>query len=134
MGIFRVNDFTKETEEIFNDMMLFSYRPMRLVFNSNGIKDMSPFTFGKSEDGYICTVKTLGISEKDIKVTVEDYGIKVIGESEINGEKYNTEIEIAINNSVMADLKEIKYHCQDGLTFINLILDNKRKKILINGK
>lgn len=120
-------------DEFFNGMSLFGYRPMRLVFNSN-VKDMSPYSFKKTDDGFIGTVKTLGISEKDIKVTVEEYGIKVTGESEINGEKYNTEIEIAINDSVMADLKEIKYHCQDGLTFINLILDNKRKKILINGK
>jgi len=120
-------------DEFFNGMSLFGYRPMRLVFNSN-VKDMSPYSFKKTDDGFIGTIKTLGISEKDIKVTVEEYGIKVTGESEINGEKYNTEIEIAINDSVMADLKEIKYHSQDGLTFINLILDNKRKKILINGK
>jgi HSP20 family molecular chaperone IbpA len=120
-------------DEIFNGMSLFGYRPMRLVFNSN-VKDMNPYSFKKTDEGFIGTVKTLGISEKDIKVTVEDYGIKVSGESEIDGEKYNTEIQIAINDSVMADLKEIKYHCQDGLTFINLILDNKRKKILINGK
>lgn len=120
-------------DEFFNGMSLFGYRPMRLVFNSN-VKDMSPYSFKKTDDGFIGTVKTLGISEKDIKVTVEEYGIKVTGESEINGEKYNTEIEIAINDSVMADLKEIKYHCQDGLTFVNLILENRRKKILINGK
>lgn len=120
-------------DEFFNGMSLFGYRPIRLVFNSN-VKDMSPYSFKKTDDGFLGTVKTLGISAKDIKVTVEDYGIKVTGESKINGEKYNTEIEIAINDSVMADLKEIKYHSQDGLTFISLILENKRKKILINGK
>lgn len=117
----------------FNGMSLFGNKPMRLVFNS-AVKDMSPYSFKKTDDGFVGTVKTLGIREEDISVTVEDYGIKVSGESEIDGEKYNTEIQIAINDSVMADLKEIKYHCQDGLTFIELHLENKRKKILINGK
>jgi HSP20 family molecular chaperone IbpA len=121
-------------DEFFSGMSLFGYKPMRLVFNSAGIKDMSPYKFIKTDKGYKCLVKTLGINEKDIEVTVEDYGIKVNGKSEVEGDEYNTEIQIAINETVMDNLKEINYHSINGLTVVEMIIENQRKTISINRK
>lgn len=120
----------KDFDEVFT---LGFGKPRKLSFNSC-VKDMLPSYWEKKEDNkYICTVKTLGINPEDVEVTIEDYGLKVTGETELNGYKYNTSFELPIAESIMNDIKEIDVSSKNGLTFITLKLNiPEKKKIKIN--
>lgn len=108
-------------------------RPTKFVFNSAGLKDMMPACWEKADDGGYCArVKTLGLTEA--KVTVEDYGIKVSGENELEGQIYNTSIELPVSPDVMDNVTEIKHRTVAGITFVELVVDRpQRKKIKITG-
>lgn len=127
--------FNDSFDAIFDSMALGFGRPSKIIFNTNGLKDQMPSFWVKTENGYRCTAKTLGISEKDISVTVEDDGIKLFGESEVEGQKYNTTLLLPITDEILDSIIEIKTKTINGLTFIDLVVDKpKKKKILINGK
>jgi HSP20 family molecular chaperone IbpA len=120
-------------ETIFNDFSLFG-KPY-VVFNTNGIRDLMPTFWKPTKEGYRCTAKTLGISESDIQITTEDYGIKLYGKSTLDGEDWDTTLKLPISNQVLNNLEEIRTKTVNGLTFIDLIVTRiKQKKVLINGK
>lgn len=121
------------SDDFFDDLLLGFGRPLKIIFNTNNLKDQMPTCWEKTDSGYRCTAKTLGISE--VKVSVEDYGIKVFGESELEGKKYNTTLELPISQDVMDNVTEINTKTINGITFIDLIVDRpERRKIKINGK
>ena len=96
---------------------------------------MFPSHWRKIDNCYECICRTVGLSEKDIKVELEDYGIKISGESELFGQKYNTYIELPISDEILSDLLEIKTKTENGITVVSLILDRpEKKKVKINGK
>jgi HSP20 family molecular chaperone IbpA len=113
--------------DLFDGFLGFG-KPKGFIFNSQ-VKDMTPFVWRKQDDdNYMCIVKTLGIEPNDLKV--EDYsdGIKVRGESEVFGYKYNTLIDLPIAETIMNNIKEIKVNSKNGLTFIILVLDKPEKR------
>ena len=83
-------------DSFFSEYPLFG-RPTRLVFNTP-VKDMMPSVYKKTDTGYKATIKTLGLDKVDI--TTFDSGIKVKGENEINGYKYNVDIELPIAEEI----------------------------------
>jgi len=120
--------FNDDFDSIFDGMALGFGRPTKIIFNTNGIKDQMPSCWSKTEKGYRCTVKTLGIGNDDISVEVEDGGIKVSGKSEVEGESYDTLIELPIAEDVMDNITEIKHKTINGLTFVDLVVNRPEKK------
>lgn len=118
-----------DLDRFFEDFEVLGFgKPRRLVFNSC-VKDMMPSCWTKKDDNiYICTVKTIGINPEDVVVEETDFGIKVSGETELEGYKYNTSMELPIAQSIMNDVKEIKVNSKNGLTFITLFLNKPEKR------
>ncbi len=107
-------------------------KPRNFYFNTNLLKDQMPAYWHKTDYGYKCRAKTLGV--KSVEVTVEDIGIKVVGESEIDGLKYNTSFELPIAEDVLDNVSKINHYTDAGITIIELYVDRPAKrKILING-
>lgn len=119
-----------EFERIFDDFFTLGFgRPRNLKFNAQ-VKDMLPSYWSKKdEDTYLCTVKTLGIEPNAIKVeeSTSFYGLVVSGESEVNGFKYNTSVDLPIAESIMNEIEKIDFTSKNGLTFITLKLNRPEK-------
>lgn len=124
----------KDVISFFDDNFPLGFaKPRHIVFNTNGLQDMNPAQWTKTEDGYVGCFKTLGC--EDIKISIEDYGIKLVGNGEVFGKKYNTTIELPIGNDVLDNIVEIKYETKAGITRIEIILNKpEKRKIKINGK
>ena len=113
--------------DLFEDIFAFGFgRPTRLIFNTNGLKDMNPFFWSKTDDGYKATVKTLGI--ENVRVDTYEYGITISGENEIDGKKYDTTLELPICPDVLDNVIEITHQTKCGITIINLITSKPDKK------
>lgn len=120
-------------ERFFNDFNLIDEvlgfgKPRHLVFNSV-VKDMLPSYWEKVDDNtYMCIVKSLGINPKDITVEETEYGLKVYGETEERGFKYNTSMELPIADSIINEIEKVEVNSKNGLTFIVLKLNKPEKK------
>lgn len=120
-------------DDFFNDMALGFGKPLKVVFNTPHIKDMLPSYWVKADNGYRCTAKTLGVDK--VNVTVEDYGIKVYGSTEVEGQTYDTTLELPITDEILDSITAINTKTINGLTFIDLVVDKpKKRNIMINGK
>ena len=125
----------KDLISIFNDdfFPLGFAKPRSIVFNTNGLQDMNPAQWTKTDDGYVGCFKTLGCEE--INISVEDYGIKLIGKGEVFDKKYNTILELPIGKDVLDNIVEIKYETKAGITRVEIILHKPEKRqIKINGQ
>lgn len=101
-------------------------KPSKVIFNTAGLKDQMPACWNKTKTGYKARIKTLGVER--VNVTVEDYGIKIFGENEIDGQKYDTTIELPISQDVMNNVIEIKHNTTAGITIVELIVSRPEKK------
>ena len=108
-------------------------RPQKIVFNTNKLQDMNPAHWKKTENGYVGIFKTLGCD--NIKLTLEEYGIKLLASGEVFGNKYDTTLELPINKEILNNIIEIKYETKLGVTKIEIILQEpEKKRIKINGE
>ena len=138
----------------FNDFIGFGV-PTNIRFNTAGTKDMLPVYWkkwsveikdkdneghGKDENdknndkepkmkdvGYKCVCRTVGINEEDIKITLEDYGICVQGETTYEGNVYSQYIELPISKDLIANIESINYKTVNGLTYIYLLMKEPKK-------
>ena len=138
----------------FNDFIGFGV-PTNIRFNTAGTKDMLPVYWkkwsveikdkdneghskdenGKNNDkepkmkdvGYKCVCRTVGINEEDIKITLEDYGICVQGETTYEGNVYSQYIELPISKDLIANIESINYKTVNGLTYIYLLMKEPKK-------
>lgn len=112
---------------IFDELFPIGFgRPTRFYFNTNGLKDQMPGCWEKIDDGYRATVKTLGITEPKIEIT--NSGIKVSGENELYGKKYNTEVNLPIAEDILNNITDITYSSVAGLTFVTVKVNRPEKK------
>ena len=93
-------------------------KPFDLFYNTAGTKDMSPTNWVKTETGYFCVCRTVGVNPEDVSVEVENNYIKVSGESTYNNQTYNVSYKIPVATQTMSDIQEIGYESKNGLTFI----------------
>ena len=125
--------------DLFDTMMMGFGKPANIRFNTSYTKDTMPSYWSKWEVeakdstekinvGYKCICRTVGLSEDDVKVTMEDYGICVDGVTEYEGNKFTQHIELPISESVMADIEAINYKTVNGLTYIYLKMKKPEKK------
>jgi HSP20 family molecular chaperone IbpA len=114
-------------DEFFSEVLGFG-KPRHFFYNSV-VKDMLPSYWSKKDEKtYTCTVKTLGINPSDISIEETEYGLKVFGETELNGFKYNTSMELPIAESIINEIEKIEFESKNGLTFITLVLNRPEKK------
>lgn len=123
--------------DFFDEFFPIGFRkPERFYFNTNGLKDQMPSQWQKTDYGYRAVVKVLGIEKAKVEVIRDkDYGesyIKCHGESEIDGMKFNTSVELPVVNDVLANVKKIKHKTIAGICFIDLYVEQpKEEQILI---
>lgn len=121
-----MNDIERIIDGFFAPELLGFGRPTKIVFNTNGIKDQMPSQWSKTDSGYKATVKTLGIEKA--KVEVKDNGIRISGENEIDGRKYDTTIDLPIAEKVMDTVLEVKHKTLAGITIVELVVDKPTKR------
>jgi HSP20 family molecular chaperone IbpA len=121
------NNFSKDFNEIFDAVLYGFGKPRNLYFNCK-TKDIMPGFWEKTETGYKCTCRTVGISPNDVTVEVEDDCIHIKGETDMDGYKYNTNYELPVSQDVLSNIKNVKYKTENGLTFIYLDIDRPEKK------
>ena len=115
MSISKTNYYS-DFDEIFADL----FGTPSSSFNAGGTIDRHPTKWNKTEKGYKCTCRSVGIDEKDIKVEVVKNGIIVSGKTECEGETYTTKCEIPISKDILDALEKIEYKTVNGLTYIYL--------------
>ena len=131
-----MNEFLEMRNKLFGEDFLGFGFPTRIKFDTLGTKDMSPITLKKwkkeasssdeiEEKGYKIVCRTIGIDEKDVTVSIKDYGICVDGKTtiDIDGEieTYSQHVELPIAKDILNNIEKIRYYSKDGLTYIFLI-------------
>jgi HSP20 family molecular chaperone IbpA len=122
-------------DDDFYDLFTLGFgKPRNIKFNTERTQDMSPAHWKETESGYKATCRTVGISEDDVNVELCDGFIKVSGESEYDGSKYNVSYELPVSDDVLANISKIEYKTLNGLTHVYLSVDRPEKKKLIAQK
>ena len=96
-------------------------KPFDLFYNTAGTKDMAPTNWVKTETGYSCVCRTVGVNPEDVVVEVENNYILVSGESTYDNQTYNVSYKIPVANQTMNNIQEISYESKNGLTFIYVV-------------
>lgn len=123
-------DLFKKNFDVFDTVLGFDY-PRNFYFNCK-VKDMMPSKWEKTEDGYKCTCRTVGISPDDVKVVLDEDHITVSGETEMDGYKYNTHYVLPISKDVVSNINKVKYKTQNGITIIYIDIERPAiKKIAV---
>jgi HSP20 family molecular chaperone IbpA len=122
-----MNDFLRDFDAFFSDLDGWFGKPRHLMFQCK-TKDMTPSFYEKTDDGYKCTCRTVGINAEDVKVTLEDDCIHVEGKTELDGYKYSTSYDLPLTEDVINNIKNIKYKTANGITIIYIDLDRPEKK------
>lgn len=115
------------SSNFFNDFNSIFGKPRNFYFNCK-TKDQMPSFWEKTEEGFKATCRTVGISENDVKVSVENDCIKVTGETIVDDFAYNCNIELPVIQEVLNSVKNIKFKTANGLTFIYIEVDTPKKK------
>ena len=118
------NNLFNAIDDLFD--LGFSSKPLSFRYITPNTKDMSPASRWKKDDNkYYITVRMVGINPDDVKVTVEDYGIKVEGESDTFGETYSQSVSLGIAEDVISNVKGVSYEVKNGMCRIELEMKEK---------
>lgn len=101
-------------------------KPTRIIFNTNGLKDMMPACWKSTDNGYKASCKTLGIDK--VNVEMVENGIKVSGSNNVDGQDYDTTIELPIAKDIINNIIKITHHTECGITIVELFIDRPEKK------
>lgn len=103
-------------------------KPLDLIYNTGKTKDMNPAYWSKTDKGYKAICRTVGIAPEDVKIEINDYNIVVSGETEYEGNVYNTSYKLPVSKEIIGDIKSIDYKTLNGLTYIYLFVETPEKK------
>lgn len=121
------SNFSKDFDEVFNELEGWFGKPRKLIFQCK-TKDMMPSYWEKTEEGYKCTCRTVGINPNDVKVELLNDCIHIEGKTEFDNYTYSTSYDLPITEDVFNNIKNIKYKSQNGITIIYLDVDRPEKK------
>mgnify|MGYP001002061733 CR=1 FL=1 len=116
-----VQEGVKEINNLFNGFL----KPMHLKFNCIN-QDMRPIYFEKTKNGYKATCRSVGISAKDISVTLKEDYIHLEGKSIMDEHEYSTSCDIPLLDDIRDNIENIRYKTENGITIIYI---NTKKKI-----
>lgn len=122
-------ELDKITGKVLSD---FFGKPKGIKFNTY-VYDMNPTFWKKTDNGYTCLVHTLGISKDDIKLKIEENGVKISGETKYDelDDPFTKDFFIPIDKDILSNVSKIRYRVENGLTFIYLDVEHKENKINI---
>jgi HSP20 family molecular chaperone IbpA len=98
-----------------------------LAFNCKNF-DMKPSIWEKTDDGYKCTCRSVGINPEDLKVSIGDDYIHVEGETELDNYKYSVKYDLPVSAEILDSIKSVKYKTTNGITIIYIELEKSEKK------
>lgn len=116
-----------DLDRFFGDFEGWFGRPRDLVFHVKN-KDMMPSYWEKTDTGYKCTCRTVGIAPSDVKVTLEDDCIHIEGKTTLDNFDYSTSYDLPLTEDVINNIKNIKYKTENGITIIYIDLEKPEKK------
>jgi HSP20 family molecular chaperone IbpA len=121
--------YSNNFDAIFDEFLFGFGKPKNLKFNCK-TKDVMPSYFEKTETGYKCTCRTVGINPGDVKIKLEDDYIHVEGKTTMDGYEYSTSYDLPISQDVANNIKGIKYKTENGITIIYIDLERPDRKIV----
>ena len=118
-------------DSFYDDIFTMGFgKPRKIIFNSGKTQDMNPAYWSETENGYKAVCRTVGISEEDVTVELKDNCIKIYGETEYDGSKYNVSYELPVSDDVLANVTKLCYKTLNGLTYIYIDVHRPEKKIV----
>ena len=109
-------------------------KPRKIMFNSGKTQDMNPAYWSETENGYKAVCRTVGINEDDVIVELQNNCIKISGETEYEGSKYNVSYELPVSDDVLSNVTKLEYKTLNGLTYIYISVDRPKKKEIVAKK
>lgn len=100
-----------------DDFMRIFDKPI-VRYNSAKTKDMSPMSWHKTDKGYKCACRSVGVAPDDVHVTVTSNSIKVKGETKYDGETYSIDYECSVAKDVINNIEKVGYKSLNGMTYI----------------
>lgn len=113
------NDFFDEFADLFKLSFSNFNRP---------VKDMQPYRYERTENGFIFIVNTLGINKNDILVEInvqqgDPYRyLHIKGSTEMEKINFKNSVDLAIRLRITEDIEELAYEVKDGLTIVYIKL------------
>jgi HSP20 family molecular chaperone IbpA len=125
------DEFDRELNKLF-----------RLSFNNfnRPVKDMQPYRYVRTDNGYIIVINTLGIGKSDIEVKINrEKGdayptLQVKGSTVMEKIGFKNTVDTALRLGFDEDIEDVKYEVKDGLTIIYLKLKKTESENLIKAK
>jgi len=110
-------DFFDEFENLF-----------KLTFSNfnRPVKDMQPYRYQKTENGYIFVINTLGIGKNDVSVEITSQkgdpyrSLRVSGKTKMEKINFENNVDLAIRLITDEEIEDVAYEVKDGLTIIYL--------------
>lgn len=132
-------------DKFFGDDFLGFGEPTLMYYNANHTQDIHPVYWEKQEsadsesdkfDIYRATVRSVGVSKDDVKVTVDNqkYQINVGGITNTNGIDYDFACSLPVAKTILSNIDHIYYDTIDGITYVYLYVKKNESKIRIEYK
>jgi HSP20 family molecular chaperone IbpA len=114
----------------------------RLSFSNfnRPVKDMQPYKYIRTDNGFIFVINTLGISKTDVQVSVaNDKGdpyptLRVKGKTMMEKVQFENTVDLALRLVIDEEVEEVAYEVKDGLTIIYLKLKKPEPTSKIEAK
>jgi len=92
------------------------------------VKDMQPYRYEKTDNGFIFVVNTLGIGKDDISVQINTQKgdpyryLHVKGATKMEKINFQNSVDLAIKLRIDEEIENLAYEVKDGLTIIYIKL------------
>lgn len=101
-------------------------RLFKLAFNrfNRPVKDMQPYSFRQTDNGYTFVINTLGINKNDVSVEIKNKKgdpyryLTVSGETKMEKVNFENNVNISIRLITDEEIEELAYEVKDGLTIV----------------
>lgn len=112
-----------------DDFILGFGGPTCIRYNTASTKDMNPAVWSKwketegdveKELGYKGVVRTVGVDEEDVKVSLERDGLIVEGKTTFEGYTYSQYVKLPISRDVISNISGVSYRSKNGMTYVYL--------------
>lgn len=118
-------------EDLFNFFDNFCFgKPIGISYNAANTKDMYPISWKKTENGYKCVCRSVGINPEDLNIAFSDNSMKISGKTECDGETYSVSYECPIAKEIISNIDKVEYKSANGLTYIYITLKKDAVKVI----
>ena len=95
---------------------------------SRPVMESQGYKIRKTEKGYTIIVNTLGISEDDLEVKLENKVLSLSGNTEIKELSFTNKVNYSWTTEYMKDpIKKIRWESKNGLTLIYVETEQKKE-------